>query len=144
MSVLVAAIWGLAGGFASAVVSFAALVAGNNYGWPFRGNRDGPWPYLAVYLCGVVVGGIATAAAHDQMTGAWPALMVGVGAPAIIRGALTRVEVEVVTRTEPEIQTGARSEPAPSIDMAPSANVARSGAAAAAERASESAKKRTL
>ena len=39
------------------------------------------------------IGSAVAAAAHAQMTGEWPALIVGASASSVIRGILSRVEV---------------------------------------------------
>jgi hypothetical protein len=70
----------------------AAIIAAG-FRWPWHGNDDGIWPRLFVFLVGIVVGGGVAAAAHSEMTGAWPAFIMGVGAPSVIRGALSHLEV---------------------------------------------------
>ena len=62
--------------------------------WPWHGNKDGIWPRLTVLLIGVAAGSGVAAAAHAEMTGPWPAFIMGVGAPAVIQGALSHLEVE--------------------------------------------------
>ena len=73
--------------------------------WPWRRNEDGIWPQLFVAAVGVVVGGLVAAAAHSQMSGPWPALLMGASAPTVIRGALSRVEAN-----ERKTDTGATEE----------------------------------
>jgi hypothetical protein len=102
VNLLVAAAWGTAGGTAAGLVSLAADIVANGYHWPsHRGKRDGIWPRLFVLVVGVLVGGAVAAAAHDEMTGAWPAFIMGIGAPTVIRGALSHLEV--AERKVPEV-----------------------------------------
>ena len=42
---------------------------------------------------GLLFGALVAAASHAQMSGAWPAFVIGAGAPATIRGLLSGVEV---------------------------------------------------
>jgi hypothetical protein len=104
MGIIQAAAWGLAGGGASALLTVAADVVGNKYQWPWRGSRDGIWPRIFVCMVTVIVGALPAAAAHSEMTGPWPAFIMGVCAPSVIRGMLSRVEV--VERKPQEIVGG--------------------------------------
>jgi hypothetical protein len=61
--------------------------------WPWK--REEMWPRLCFYGCGLFLGALVTAAAHSQMSGAWPAFIIGAGAPATIRGLLSGVEVDI-------------------------------------------------
>lgn len=90
---LEAAAWGIGGGLASGLITLSADVAAAGFRWPWRDNEDGVWPRLFVLGVGIIIGGIAAAAAHSQMTGGWPAFLMGVGAPGVIRGLLSRIEV---------------------------------------------------
>jgi uncharacterized membrane protein YfcA len=99
MSIVEAAAWGLAGGAAAGLVALSASILKARYRWPWRGNPDGVWPRLVVAVAGIAVGALVAAAAHSQMSGAWPAFLLGVGAPSVIRGVITRIEVEEGTRT---------------------------------------------
>jgi len=94
--------WGLAGGIAAGLVALSVSIVKERYKWPWKGNPDGIWPRVVVAAVGVVVGTLAAAAAHSQMTGAWPAFLMGVGAPSVIRGGISRIEVEEVEETKPE------------------------------------------
>ena len=85
--------WGLCGGIAAGLVALAAAIREAGFRWPWRGNEDGPWPRFCVYVIGVVVGTVVAAAAHSEMTGALPALLMGASAPSVIRGAVSRIEV---------------------------------------------------
>ena len=99
-----AAAWGAAGGTAAGLVSLAADIAANGYHWPHHGNtKDGIGARLFVFVVGVLVGAAVSAAAHDEMTGAWPAFIMGIGAPAVIRGALSHIEI--TERKVPEVTT---------------------------------------
>jgi hypothetical protein len=85
--------WGALGGMLAGLVSMAADIVAGGWCWPWHGNRDGIWPRIFVFLVGVLVGAGVSAAAHSEMTGAWPAFIMGIGAPAVIRGALSHLEV---------------------------------------------------
>lgn len=93
MGLVEAGLWGLAGGAAGGLIALSSAVVTAGFQWPWRGNEDGIWPRLFVTIVGILVGGVVAAAAHSQMTGPWPALLLGVSAPAVIRGALSRTEV---------------------------------------------------
>jgi 4-hydroxybenzoate polyprenyltransferase len=93
MGPIEASIWGLAGGIAAGLVSMSAAVVAAGFHWPWRGRRDGIWPHIFVGSVGTLVGALAASAAHTDMTGPWPAFIVGVCAPSVIRGVLARVEV---------------------------------------------------
>jgi hypothetical protein len=94
VEVLPAALWGVLGGTLAGLVSLSAAIIAGGFRWPWRDNQDGIWPRIVVFLIGIVVGGGVAAAAHGEMTGAWPAFIMGVGAPTVIRGALSHLEVE--------------------------------------------------
>jgi hypothetical protein len=85
--------WGLCGGIAAGLVALAAAITAAGFKWPWRGNEDGPWPRFCVYATGVIVGTVVAAAAHSEMSGALPALLMGASAPSVIRGAVSRIEV---------------------------------------------------
>jgi hypothetical protein len=104
MVLIEAAAWGIAGGLASGLVALSADVAAAGFKWPWRDNEDGVWPRVFVLGVGILIGGIAGAAAHGQMTGGWPAFLMGVGAPAVIRGVLARL---AVAEGKPEIEAAA-------------------------------------
>ena len=108
MDIVQATAWGIAGGTASALLTVAADVVGNKYQWPWRENEDGIWPRVFVAVVTVLVGGLPAAAAHSEMTGAWPAFIMGVCAPSVIRGVLMRVEV---VERKPEEIVGGESAP---------------------------------
>jgi hypothetical protein len=100
MGLLDAATWGLAGGLAAGLVSLSAAVVAAGFKWPWRDNPDGIWPRVFVAVVGLIIGALVAGAAHGQMSGGWPAFLLGVGAPSVIRGALSRVEV---AERKPEI-----------------------------------------
>jgi hypothetical protein len=87
-----AAGWGLAGGGAAGLVQFAAAIVAAGYLWPYR--RDQLVPGLAVFTIALAVGALVAAATHDSLRGPWPALVMGLGAPATLRGLLAGVQVE--------------------------------------------------
>lgn len=93
MGLVEAGLWGLAGGAAGGLIALSSAVVAAGFHWPWRGNEDGIGPRLFVTIVGIVVGAVVAAAAHSQMSGPWPALLLGVSAPAVIRGALSRTEV---------------------------------------------------
>ncbi len=88
-----AASWGLAGGLAAGVLALMTAVTAASFKWPWR--RDEFGPRLFVLGCGLLLGALVAAAAHSQMSGAWPAFVIGAGAPATIRGLLSGIEVHV-------------------------------------------------
>jgi uncharacterized membrane protein YfcA len=91
MNWLQAAGWGLMGGVASGLVALMAQVTAANFRWPWK--RDEVGPRLVVSACGLVVGAIVAAAAHKEMSGEWPAFIMGVCAPSVIRRVIAGVEV---------------------------------------------------
>ncbi|MGR3875638.1 hypothetical protein ACUXZZ_44670 [Streptomyces graminifolii] len=89
-----AAAWGLASGGAASVLSFLTAVVSSGYSWPWRGRKKKELgPRLFVLTALAVLGAVVAAAAHDQISGPWPAFIFGVGAPATIRGLLSGVEI---------------------------------------------------
>jgi hypothetical protein len=93
MGIIAAGAWGLAGGLAAGLVSMSASVAAAGFKWPWHDNEHGIWPRLFVTTVGLVLGALVAAAAHSQMSGGWPAFVMGVSAPSIIRGTLSKFEV---------------------------------------------------
>ncbi|MDF9817126.1 hypothetical protein [Streptomyces sp. SPB162] len=87
-----AALWGLAGGLATGLLSLTAAVIAADYQWPWTRRQLGP--RLFVVAGGLLLGALVAAAAHGQMSGGWPAFVMGAGAPATIRGLLAGLEVE--------------------------------------------------
>lgn len=87
-----AALWGLAGGGAASVLSLSAAVVSAGYTWPWRDEGE-LGPRLFVLAAGLMLGSLVATAAHDQISGPWPAFIFGIGAPATIRGILSGVEV---------------------------------------------------
>lgn len=72
--------------------SLSAAVVSAGYTWPWR--KEGELgPRLFVVAAGLVLGSLVATAAHDQISGPWPAFIFGIGAPATIRGILSGVEV---------------------------------------------------
>ncbi|MEU4550347.1 hypothetical protein [Nonomuraea dietziae] len=105
LGLLEAALWGLAGGVASGLVSLMLAVKNAGYRWPWRtwpgrrrtGPREGDsemfWARLFVFGATSLLGAFVAAAAHGQMAGPWPAFIMGVGAAPTVRGILSGVEV---------------------------------------------------
>jgi hypothetical protein len=92
MGIVEAGLWGLAGGGVAGLVALAADV-GAEHKWPWRDNEYGIGPWLFIIAVGIIVGAVVAGAAHSQMTGPWPALLMGISAPAIVRGGLSKFEV---------------------------------------------------
>jgi hypothetical protein len=93
MGLVEARAWGLAGGIAAGLVALSTAVVAAKFRWPWAGNEHGIWPRIFVVAVGVVVGALVSAAAHSQMAGPLPALLMGAGAPSVIQGAISRVQV---------------------------------------------------
>jgi hypothetical protein len=93
VGIIAAATWGLAGGLAAGLVSLSASVVAAGFKWPWHDNEHGMWPRLFVAGVGLILGALVAAAAHGQMSGGWPAFIMGVSAPSIIRGTLSKFEV---------------------------------------------------
>jgi len=93
MTVIEAASWGLTGGLVAGLVGLSTAVAAANFRWPWHDVPDGVWPRIFVACVAIVVGGIVAGAAHTQVTGPWPALIMGASAPSVIRGILSGVEL---------------------------------------------------
>jgi hypothetical protein len=85
--------WGAAGGVVAALIALSAAVAAAGFRWPWHDDRELFWPHVFVLTAGLVVGAIVAGSAHGQMTGAWPALIMGASAPSVIRGVLGKLEV---------------------------------------------------
>lgn len=100
VGVLEAAAWGLTGGVVAGLLAVAAEVRECGFRWPWHGNEDGIWPRLFVFMIGVIIGGSVAAAAHGQMTSQWPAFIMGVAAPSVVRGAIGHGGVAEVKKSE--------------------------------------------
>jgi hypothetical protein len=94
VGIVQAGTWGLAGGVVAGLISLSTAVVAANFRWPWRGRRDGIWPRLFVVTAGLLIGTIVAASAHGQITGEWPALIMGAAAPSLVRGVLSRIEVQ--------------------------------------------------
>jgi hypothetical protein len=106
-----AAGWGLAGGAVAGLVQFAAAIISAGYRWPFRRDQIGPG--LAVFVIALAVGAVVAGATHDSLRGPWPALVMGLGAPATIRGLLSGVQVQ---QEQPESAVARRKNSAEAKD----------------------------
>jgi hypothetical protein len=104
-----AASWGLAGGLAAGVLALMTAVTAANFKWPWKPGEFGP--RLFVLAGSLLLGALVAAAASGQMSGAWPAFVIGAGAPATIRGLLVGVQVDVKLPPAPS-QLPATPEPA--------------------------------
>jgi hypothetical protein len=89
----------------ASLVGFGADIKAAGFRWPWHGDQHGPWPRVCVYVIGIVVGMVVAGAAHAEMTGAWPALLMGVGAPSVVKGAISRIEVSE-TKPATELEAG--------------------------------------
>ena len=103
MGLLEAGAWGFSGGLAAGLVSLMATVTAAGFRFPWKDQPEEIWPRAFVLGCGVVLGALVAAAAHTSMSGAWPAFIMGLGAPSMVRGALGRVEI---TERKPEEGSG--------------------------------------
>lgn len=83
-------LWGLAGGAAAGLLSLMTAVIGNGFRWWPPDERG---PRLFVLACAVLLAALVAAAAGGEMSGPWPAFVIGAGAPATLRGLLRGVEV---------------------------------------------------
>lgn len=68
-------------------------VTSAGFRWPWKPGEFGP--RMFVLGCGLLLGALVATASHAQMSGAWPAFVIGAGAPATIRGLLSGVEVHL-------------------------------------------------
>ncbi|MEV0617589.1 hypothetical protein AB0I81_30005 [Nonomuraea sp. NPDC050404] len=140
LGVIEAALWGMAGGAAVALVSLTAAIKAAGYRWPWRGKngvskdeaRERFWARLAVLGGSLGLGAIVAAAAHGQMSGPWPAFLLGVGAEASVRGLLAGVEV-TVRKPEDAASTGL-----PSLQAGPVAAPVEAGGGGGGDRADAS------
>ena len=96
MSWMYAASWGVAGGLSAGVLTLMTAVTTAGFRWPWKRGELGP--RLFVVGCGLLLGALVAAAARDQMSGPWPAFVMGAAAPATIRGLLSGIEVQSVPR----------------------------------------------
>lgn len=102
MALWVAACWGAAGGGAVWLLGLGtdlAKVQFKNWPWP----RATIGPRLAFLAIQLGLGSVVTAANHDQITGSWPAFILGISAPAVVQGIIARIEVEP---DKPEVDAG--------------------------------------
>jgi hypothetical protein len=98
-----ASLWGLAGGAVAALLSLSAGVVAADFTWPWRDKADGVWPHLFVAAVALLVGAAVSGAASAEITGPWPALIMGASAPAVIRNALAKIEV---SESKPATEAG--------------------------------------
>jgi hypothetical protein len=90
MGLLEAAAWGSLGGIAAGLIALASAIAARNNRLPPRRER---WARVVVGIIGIGLGAMVAGAAHSQLAGELPALIMGASAPSVFRGALGRVEV---------------------------------------------------
>ncbi|MET8142714.1 hypothetical protein ABZU32_20610 [Sphaerisporangium sp. NPDC005288] len=91
MGLMEAGAWGVAGGLAAGLLTLMVAVSEASFRWPWE--REQVWGQFFVIGCGLLLGALVAGANHGAMTGAWPAFIMGLGAPSIVRGLLSRVEV---------------------------------------------------
>jgi hypothetical protein len=72
-------------------------VVSNGYAWWSKDERG---PRLFVFGCALVLGAGVAAAASGEMSGPWPAFVIGIGAPSTIRGLLSGIEVVPTAQLE--------------------------------------------
>ncbi|MFE3639052.1 hypothetical protein [Streptomyces sp. NPDC059168] len=89
-------------------MSFTAAVVSAGCRWPWkrtRGRAQGGdvWPRLFVAAAEAVLGTLVAAAAHEQISGPWPAFIFGIGGPAAIRGLRSGVEVTNARDSDPHL-----------------------------------------
>jgi hypothetical protein len=99
MGWLATAAWGMVGGLAAGLMSLMAAVSAAKYRWPWQHSDEEFLPRLFVFCGSVVLGALIAAAAHGQISGPWPAFSMGVGAPSVVRGMLSHIEV---TESKPQ------------------------------------------
>ncbi len=75
------------------MASLMAAVTAAGFRWPWRDEGE-LGPRLFVLFGGLFLGALVAAAAHGQISGGWPAFIMGAGAPATLRGVLSGVVVE--------------------------------------------------
>jgi hypothetical protein len=91
MSTLNAALWGLTGGLSNVALALMMDIIGAGFTWPWRRKQVGP--HLFVGGCTMLLGAAVAAAAAGQMSGPWPAFVIGIGAPSTVKGMLAGVQV---------------------------------------------------
>ena len=106
MGLIEAATWGVLGGLAAALVSVSGDVMSAGFKWPWRGNETF-WPRMFVAGVGVILGGMVSTAAHAQVSGVWPAFIMGAGAPSVVRGVLSKIAV-AEGKKDPALPGGAK------------------------------------
>src|SRR5260370_40782338 len=103
--------WGLAGGLAAGVLALMTAVHSAGYRWPWKRDQFGP--RLFILGCGLLLGALVATPSHAQMNGAWPAFVLGAGAPPTIRGVLAGADVPVKPLPGDETGSAARERPKP-------------------------------
>ncbi|MCQ9178469.1 hypothetical protein KMT30_05365 [Streptomyces sp. IBSBF 2953] len=94
------------------MLSLSAAIVSAGYTWPWR--KEGElWPRLFVLTTGLMLGSLVATAAHDQVSGPWPAFIFGIGAPATIRGILAGIEVNPQRGSKPTRSRRTVSAPSP-------------------------------
>jgi hypothetical protein len=93
VDVVAAALWGGAGGLTAVITSTVSdMMGGGDHGrrWPGWQQVSAQLFAAVLYVAGSV---ILAATAAAQMSGPYPAVLIGATAPSVLRGILRRVEV---------------------------------------------------
>jgi hypothetical protein len=81
------------------MLSMMTSVIANGFAWWGKQERG---PRLFVLGCSVFLGALVAAAASSEMSGPWPAFVIGAGAPASIKGLLSGVELQPAAKPKVE------------------------------------------
>lgn len=81
------------------MLSLMTSVVANGFAWWVKQERG---PRLFVFGCSVFLGALVAAAASSEMSGPWPAFVIGAGAPATIKGLLSGVELQPAVKPQVE------------------------------------------
>lgn len=114
MGLIEAGAWGIAGGLAAGLLTLMIAVTEAGFRWPWD-EREQLWGQMFVISGGMLLGALVAGAAHGQMSGAWPAFIMGVGAPSIVRGLLSRIEVNETKDEDPAPKTVAKEDIPPEV-----------------------------
>jgi hypothetical protein len=90
---LMVALWGALGATGAGLSSLVVSITAAGFRWPWRESID-IFPRLFIAIISIILGAFVAAAAHAEIVGPWPALLIGATAPSVVRGLLSRIEVE--------------------------------------------------
>ncbi|MEV6851935.1 hypothetical protein [Actinoplanes sp. NPDC051411] len=88
-----AVLWGGLGGLIASLVNLVHQIVRSGYRWPWARRKNTKGAYAFVTLVSAIVGAVVAGAASAQMTGLWPAFILGATAPSVVRGMLGSGEV---------------------------------------------------